>query len=347
MSHKILQSNPHRRFNPLSNKWVLVSPQRTNRPWKGKVEKEKLHQEPSYDHDCYLCPGNKRASGLINEKYQDVFVFNNDFAAIEENGTTINVQDGLFQAEAVSGNCKVICYSPDHSKTMPELDIDSIRKVIDAWCAIYDDLEQKYPWVQIFENKGEINGCSNPHPHGQVWAGSFIPDEAAREDREQKAYFETHKSPLLLDYVKQEIKLSERIVCMNDDWVALVPYWASWPFETLLLPRTAISHMTDLEDEKKKSLARILKELTTRYDNLFNCAFPYSMGWHCRPANGQRSEHWIMHAHFYPPLLRSATIQKFMVGYELMAEAQRDISPEQAAKMLQDASDIHYKLRGE
>ena len=338
---KIHQS-PHRRYNPLNDKWILVSPQRNNRPWNGKTETLTEPLGTSYDKECYLCPGNIRASGLTNNQYNGCYIFDNDYAAIQANDERISSSEPLFKSQTVNGACKVICYSPDHSKTLPELELNNLIGIINAWRTIYTDLEEKYKWVQIFENKGAINGCSNPHPHGQVWASSHLPDVVERENKNQQAYYEKNNRPLLLDYLEDEIEKNERIVCLNDDWVVLVPYWAAWPFETLLLPRTPISHMNDLKKSEIKSLAKIIKSLTTRYDNLFNTSFPYSMGWHCRPA-GDRSKHWIMHGHFYPPLLRSATVQKFMVGYELLGETQRDISAEQASNMLRQASDVHYK----
>lgn len=342
MSDETSNSNPHRRYNPLSNKWVLVSPHRGKRPWNGKVETSPPLVQASHDDDCYLCAGNTRASGAKNENYKDCFIFDNDFSALQKNEISMPPTDTLFRSEVVSGECKVLCYSPHHSKTIPEMELDGIEKIIDAWCLLYTDLEKKYQWVQIFENKGEINGCSNPHPHGQVWASSHMPGEVEQETIQQSAYFSSHNKPLLLDYLEEEIEKKERIVCINDDWVVVVPYWASWPFETLLMPRAHVTHMNDLNKKQKQSLAKILRELTIRYDNLFNISFPYSMGWHCRPSDGLTPEHWLMHAHFYPPLLRSATIQKFMVGYELLAETQRDITPEQAAEMLRNSSTIHY-----
>lgn len=343
MNDESANNNPHRRLNPLSNKWVLVSPHRGKRPWNGKVEMPSTVTQSSYVEDCYLCGGNTRASGEVNESYKDCFIFENDFPALKPKDIDKKSSETLFCSEDVSGECRVLCYSPHHSKTVPEMDLGSIEKIIDAWCNLYIELEEKHQWVQIFENKGEINGCSNPHPHGQVWASSHIPSEIEQEINQQKAYFKTHNKPLLLNYLEEEIEKKERVVCLNDDWIVVVPYWASWPFETLLMPRSHITHMTDLGDKQKRSLAKIIKELTIRYDNLFNTSFPYSMGWHSRPADGRPSDHWLMHAHFYPPLLRSATIQKFMVGYELLAETQRDITAEQAAQMLRNASSVHYK----
>ncbi len=346
MPSSTFQNEPHRRFNPLSGEWILVSPQRTTRPWQGKVEGKQAENSPGHDPECYLCPGNTRISGATNPDYTDCFVFDNDFPAIEPAGSSDKIEDTLFKAEAVSGDCKVLCYSPDHSKTLPELSTPVIKKIIDAWCDLYSDLEEKYTWVQIFENKGEINGCSNPHPHGQIWASNHIPQLINDEDKNQQEYFNKHETPMLLRYAEDEIKHYERIICMNNDWVAVVPYWAAWPFETILLPRTHITHMNVLDEEQKSSLADILKELTTRYDNLFETSFPYSMGWHGRPANSEQAEHWQLHAHFYPPLLRSATVQKFMVGYELMAEKQRDITPEKAAEMLRNVPKTHYRSCG-
>ncbi len=259
-----LLEKPHRRYNPLAGKWVLVSPQRGNRPWKGKVEELKIVSSIEYDETCYLCPGNKRISGDINDQYTNCFVFDNDFAAIEPNVDREISSDQLFRADTVNGKCKVICYSPDHSKTLPELDLEAIENIIETWCDVYTDLENSHSWVQIFENKGEINGCSNPHPHGQVWASDHLPQEAEKEDSKQAEYYKSNGAPLLFDYQKAEINIGERIVCINDDWVVVVPYWASWPFETLLLPRANISHMTELTQSQKWALAKILKELTTR-----------------------------------------------------------------------------------
>ena len=342
MSEASLNSVPHRRYNPLSDSWVLVSPHRANRPWNGKIETAPASSHVAHDADCYLCAGNKRISGVTNEIYKDCFIFDNDFSALRQSELQVQTVDPLFRAEVISGECKVLCYSPHHSKTLPEMELDGIEKIIDAWCMLYTDLEAKYQWVQIFENKGEINGCSNPHPHGQVWASNHLPSEIEQENNQQNAYFSSHNKPLLLDYLEDEIEKKERVVCLNDDWVVVVPYWATWPFETLMMPRTHVTHMTDLNKKQKQSLAAILKEMTIRYDNLFNISFPYSMGWHCRPSDGLTPGHWLMHAHFYPPLLRSATIQKFMVGYELLTETQRDITPEQAADMLRKSSPVHY-----
>lgn len=250
------------------------------------------------------------------------------------------------QANSVSGVCRVLCYSERHDLGLSLMDVEGIRAVVDAWCAQYVELEQQYCWVQVFENKGAINGCSNPHPHGQVWASDAMPSLVTREDRSQREYFDREDSVLLLDYGKREEALAERLVCANEHWLAVVPWWACWPYEMLLLPRRAVQRMVQLELDERAALAAILKELTTRYDNLFRTAFPYSMGWHGAPANAGCQQHWQLHAHFYPPLLRSATVKKFMVGYELLAEAQRDITPEQAAERLRDQAVAHYRETG-
>ena len=237
----------------------------------------------------------------------------------------------------------MICFSPDHSKTLPELPVPAIRQVIDTWCEQVAELSKDYVWVQVFENKGAAMGCSNPHPHGQIWANSFIPNELAREEQTQKQWLTDKRTPMLLDYAQKEQQSGERTVVETEHWIAVVPYWAAWPFETLLLPKAHVRRLTELSDEQKQDLALALKQLTSRYDNLFQCSFPYSMGWHGAPFTEDNMEHWQLHAHFYPPLLRSATVRKFMVGYEMLAETQRDLTPEQAAERLRAVSDIHYK----
>lgn len=322
----------HRRYNPLTGKWVLVSPHRNNRPWLGQVDPAVETPTEPHDADCYLCAGNTRANGEVNADYAGVWVFDNDFAAIGED-TIIAECSGLFRAEAASGTCRVICFSPDHSKTMPELSQPQVREIVDVWASQSAELGALYPWVQIFENKGAMMGCSNPHPHGQIWASSFLPSEAATEDQMQRAWFSEHNIPMLLQTAHQEAG-GAREICANDFWLALVPWWASWPFEALLLPRFAVQQMSQLSASQRDSLAEILRELTARYDNLFGCSFPYSMGWHGAPFVEGENAHWQLHAHFYPPLLRSATVRKFMVGFEMLAEAQRDLTPEQAAQQL-------------
>jgi UDPglucose--hexose-1-phosphate uridylyltransferase len=334
---------PHRRLNPLTADWVLVSPQRTKRPWQGQVEKLPQEKRPAYDPNCYLCPGNGRAGGAQNPNYQNTFVFTNDFAALLSDTPRIEIKDQpLIQAETVRGTCRVICYSPRHDLSMAEMTSTAIHQVVDLWAEQTLELGKRYKWVQVFENKGAIMGCSNPHPHGQIWAGDVIPNEPAKEDREQQTYFSTHGRWLLGDYLALELAEQERTVDANEDWLAVVPYWAVWPFEILLIPRRQVLRVPDLDKAERATLAQILKQILVRYDNLFETSFPYSMGWHGAPCDDQDRSHWRLHAHFYPPLLRSATIKKFLVGYEMLAEAQRDITPERAAEQLRSAAQRHY-----
>ncbi|HEI9709989.1 MULTISPECIES: galactose-1-phosphate uridylyltransferase [Serratia] len=339
--------HPHRRFNPLSGQWVLVSPHRAKRPWQGQQESVPTATLPAHDPDCFLCPGNARVTGDRNPEYRGTYVFTNDFAALmSDTPPAPDSHDPLMRSQSARGVSRVICFSPDHSKTLPELTLPALEQVVAAWQTQTEELGKHYPWVQLFENKGAAMGCSNPHPHGQVWANSFLPNEAEREDRLQHDYFREHTSPLLLDYAQREMAAGERIVVNTEHWLAVVPYWAAWPFETLLLPKTAVQRITDLSAAQSRDLALALKKLTSRYDNLFQCSFPYSMGWHGAPFNGADNRHWQLHAHFYPPLLRSASVRKFMVGYEMLAETQRDLTAEQAAERLRAVSDIHYREAG-
>lgn len=336
--------HPHRRFNPLTGQWVLVSPHRAKRPWQGQQEAIIDDNKPKYDPTCFLCPGNKRITGDINPSYYDTFVFTNDFSALmADTPSSPTSSDPLFQLQSARGTSRVVCFSPDHSKSMPELSIMAIEKVIKTWIEQQTELGESYPWVQVFENKGAAMGCSNPHPHGQIWANSFIPNEVEREDRQQHNYFQQHDSNMLVDYAERELCDKERVVIESKHWLVVVPFWATWPFETLLLPKMHIARMTKLSLIQQQDLAVVLKKLTSRYDNLFKCSFPYSMGWHGAPFVANKTEYWQLHAHFYPPLLRSATVKKFMVGYEMLAEVQRDLTAEQAAQRLRDVSDIHYK----
>ncbi|MCK5430713.1 MAG: UDP-glucose--hexose-1-phosphate uridylyltransferase [Anaerolineales bacterium] len=338
--------HPHRRHNPLTGEWVQVSPHRTKRPWRGQVEKNPPEVLPPYDPNCYLCPGNERAGGLRNPHYDNTFVFTNDFASLLPD--TPPAGDGdltLLRTQSVQGTCRVICFSPRHDLTLPEMPVEHIRQVVDVWAEQVSQLGQRYRWVQVFENKGAMMGSSNPHPHGQIWALDSLPNEPAKEERKQRAYFAEHTRPLLLDYTQLESQQLERVVIENEHWLAVVPYWAIWPFETLLLPRRHILRLPDLEQTERESLSDILKRLLTRYDNLFETSFPYSMGWHGAPTDQDEYPHWQLHAHFYPPLLRSATVKKFMVGYEMLAEAQRDLTPEQAAARLRESTEVHYKER--
>ncbi|MEO8350446.1 MAG: UDP-glucose--hexose-1-phosphate uridylyltransferase [Chthoniobacteraceae bacterium] len=336
--------HPHRRRNVLTGDWVLVSPHRTQRPWQGRNEEVGGDYRPPHDPNCYLCARNTRANGEQNPDYRNTFAFVNDFAALLPESVEADApEDPLFHAEPVRGTCRVICFSPRHDLTLARMAVQDIRQVVETWAAQTIELGRDWRWVQVFENKGGVMGCSNPHPHGQIWASDEIPNEIAKEDREQRKYFETHGAPLLIDYAQRESQRAERIVVENEHWLAVVPYWAVWPFETLLLPKRSVMRLPDLDDAERDALAEILRRLLTRYDNLFSTSFPYSMGWHGAPFDTRNHEHWQLHAHFYPPLLRSAVVKKFMVGYEMMAEPQRDLTPEAAASRLRELSEIHYQ----
>lgn len=343
-------SAPHRRQNLLTGDWVLVSPHRTQRPWQGREEDEPRHEDrPPYDPDCYLCPGNARAGGATNPDYPGVFVFDNDFASLKPDtpDTTAEI-GGLLRARGEAGTCRVICFSPRHDLTLPQMDAASIRKVIDVWAREYEDLGSR-PYVnhvQIFENRGQLMGSSNPHPHGQIWAQRSIPGEVTKETRRLREHFEVHGRSLLGDYLRLELERGERIVLENEGFVALVPFWAVWPFETLIIPREHRRSLLDLTQLERDQLADVVRRLTIRYDNLFRTSFPYSAGFHQAPTDGQEHPEWHLHMHFYPPLLRSATVKKFMVGYEMLGEPQRDITPEAGAARLRSLSATHY-LEGE
>ena len=349
---KVLADAPHRRLNQLTGEYVLVSPHRTKRPWQGKVEKRADASRPEYDPTCYLCPGNKRAGDAITPAYTDTFVFTNDFAALLPDtpldAVVINgANPDLFSAQGVQGTCRVICFSPRHDLSLAEMQVPAIRKVVDLWSDQTRELGERYHWVQIFETKGAITGTSNAHPHGQIWASNFLPNEAKKEDTQQRAYYQKHQQPLLLDYARNELELGERVVVENEHWVVVVPFWAYWPFETLVLPRRHVKRMTDLTPDERDALASILKRMLTRFDNLFETSFPYCSGWHGAPGGTTDDAHWQLHGHYYPPLLRSATVQKFVASYEWLAEAQRDITAEQAAERLRVLSDTHYKQANE
>ncbi|HLA97555.1 MAG TPA: UDP-glucose--hexose-1-phosphate uridylyltransferase [Anaerolineales bacterium] len=339
---------PHRRYNPLIGEWVLVSPQRAQRPWQGQVEKSSAAGLPAYDPHCYLCPGNPRAGGAQNPPYANTYVFTNDYPALlPELHATPGAAHPLLQSQSQPGTCRVVCFSPRHDLSLAEMECGDIRLIIDLWADQVSELGQDYGWVQVFENKGEIMGCSNPHPHGQIWASKHLPNQARREDQQQRLYLAAQRQPLLLEYAELEAAHEDRLVILDDHWLAVVPYWAVWPFETLLLPRRPVLRLPDLADTERESLAGILKRLLVRYDNLFETAFPYSMGWHEAPTEAGDFSHWQLHAHFYPPLLRSAEVKKFMVGYEMLDEPQRDLTPEQAAARLRSLPEMHYKARGE
>lgn len=331
-------AGPHRRYNPLLDEWVLVSPGRLDRPWQGQVEPPPDERLPEYDPSCSLCPGNARAGGAVNPPYTGTFVFDNDFPALAWSAAGEAESEGLLVARPERGLCRVVCFSPRHDLTMARMDEAAIRAVVDCWAEEAAALGARagIGYVQIFENKGALMGCSNPHPHGQIWATEHVPVIPARKDAAQRAHLARHGRDLLGDYLAEELAARERLVCENAHWVVVVPFWAVWPFETIVVPRRRVSALADLEDEERDALASILKALNARYDALFACSFPYSMGWHGRPAGAGDAPHWRLHAVYLPPLLRSATIRKFLVGYELTAEPQRDLTAEEAARRLRD-----------
>ena len=334
-----LQNDAHRRFNPLSGEWILVSPHRTKRPWQGKTEQPAAEKRPEYDPGCYLCPGNERAGGARNPAYTETFVFDNDYAALLP-GIALEKIDrgGLLTAETERGLCRVLCYSPRHDLTLGNMENDAVRRVVDSWTDQYAELGA-LPWirhVQIFENNGAMMGASNPHPHGQIWAEEQIPNEPAKETSRQLRHWRERKSCLLCDYLALENSQEERIVCRNDSFTVLVPFWAVWPYETILLACAHRGALTDLTPKEQDDLADILPRLIRAYDRVFDSPFPYSMGFHQRPTDKEDHPEWHFHAHFYPPLLRSPTIRKFMVGYEMLAQPQRDINPESAAERLRN-----------
>jgi UDPglucose--hexose-1-phosphate uridylyltransferase len=338
----------HTRYNPLTGDWILVSPHRTKRPWQGKVEKINEEQRPTYDPKCYLCPGNERAGGVNNPNYENVFVFQNDFSALLPDAPEGEYRNGeLFQAKSESGFCKVICFSPRHDLTVPEMEVAEIRKVVDVWCREYQEIGSLdyINHVQIFENKGDIMGCSNPHPHGQIWAQTTVPVEPSKEGKMQLAYFEKHGRTLLANYVAEELKSGERVLVENDHFVAVVPFWGTWPYEGMIVSKRAVQNLAQLTDDERTALADCYKKLTVMYDNLFEVSFPYSAGIHQSPTDGKDHPEWHLHMHFYPPLLRSASVKKFMVGYEMMANPQRDITPEQSAQKLRELPKQHYKIQ--
>ncbi len=344
-----LFSAPHRRLNALTGDWVLNSPHRTQRPWQGQVEKTPPDQRPAYDPACYLCPGNTRAGGVHNPGYTSTFVFDNDYAALLATTAPEKWEAAdLLVAQAERGICRVVCFSPRHDLTLAQMDRPDIRRVVDVWSDQYEELGA-VPWVkhvQVFENRGAMMGASNPHPHGQIWADETIPLEPSKEMRQCSAYTAKAGYCLLCDYLTFELKMQTRVVCANDHFVVIVPFWAVWPFETLLLSRRHVNTITDLNSDERDGLADIMKRLLIRYDNVFEISFPYSMGFHQRPTDQLPHAELHLHAHYYPPLLRSATVRKFMVGYEMLSQPQRDITPEQAADRLRAMSEIHYTQPG-
>ncbi len=338
-----LEDAPHRRFNPLKGEWVLVSPHRNKRPWQGRTEAQSTDVKRTHDPKCYLCAGNTRINGEVNPDYKGPYVFTNDFPALLEEMDETVTSDPLFTAQSVKGTARVICFSHRHDLTLAEMDQGDIRNVVDLWATQLDDLSETYNWVAIFENKGALMGCSNPHPHGQIWASDFIPNEVETEDAHQMEYSAKHGSNLLVDYAAREAADGARTVVENHHWIAVVPFWATWPYEILLLPKRHVLRLTDLSNQERDDLAQVLSALTIRYDNLFETEFPYSMGWHGAPFGQDTVDHWQLHAHFYPPLLRSASVRKFLVGYEMLAEAQRDLTAETAAAQLRGLAPYHYK----
>ena len=343
-----LQDYPHKRYNILTGEWILVSPHRTERPWQGKTEDVQDEKLPEYDPNCYLCPGNTRAGGAKNPDYTETFVFINDFSALlpDIKEEEIN-KDPLLTSKSEKGICKVICFSPRHDLALAKMGIEDIKKVVDVWVKEYKEIgsNKDMNYVQIFENRGAIMGCSNPHPHGQIWADSSVPVMPEKETEKQKKYLEKNKRCLLCDYIELELKEKERIILDNDSFIILVPFWAFWPFEVMILPKKHLTCISGMDEKHRLDLADAMRRIGVRFDNLFKANFPYSMGFHQKPTDYQEHAEWHFHIHYYPPLLRSATVRKFMVGYEMLAMPQRDITAESSAQRLRALSEIHYTLK--
>jgi len=345
MMQNQLFEHPHRRFNPLTREWILVSPHRMKRPWQGLVEKPPQPAAVAYDPECYLCPGNARAGGARNPDYRSTFVFDNDFPGLLPAIPATEHNDrGLLVARTEKGICRVVCFSERHDLTLGLMSEQEIRKVLDIWVQQYRELGN-IPWInhgQIFENRGAIMGASNPHPHCQIWANANLPNQVEKERQSQLEYGAQHNSCLLCDYLELELQQEQRIVCRNQHFVVLVPFWAIWPFEVMLLSVRHLGAMDALTETELNSLAEIVRRLCVRYDNLFAVPFPYTMGFHQQPTDGSGHPEWHFHAHYYPPLLRSATVPKFMVGYEMLGSPQRDLTPEAAAERLRALSEVHF-----
>jgi len=336
-----LAEDPHRRLNALTNEWVLVSPHRATRPWQGEVAAAPATSEPAYDPTCYLCPGNTRAGGIRNPAYATTFVFENDFAALQPNMAAARLDvdgKGLLVAESEAGICRVMCFSPRHDLTLATMTLDEIEPVVRTWVRQFRELRDRAEinHVQIFENRGAMMGASNPHPHCQIWATASLPEQPAKELLTQRSYFDTHQRCLLCDYVALEAQQRARVIWENDGFVVLVPFWAVWPFEILVCSRRHMGSMNEFTDEEVLSLSEIVQRVSSTYDKVFGVPFPYSMGFHQSPADDSKHPEWHFHAHYYPPLLRSATIRKFMVGFEMLGTPQRDITPEVAAERLRE-----------
>lgn len=340
--------HPHRRYNPLLDEWILVSPQRALRPWQGQNETVPEDNRPEHDPECYLCAGNLRSNGVRNDHYTDCYVFDNDFPALLKDEVSFEPgENALFRQKPERGINRVVCFSPKHNLTLAEMEQDEIAKVIELWKTQYLELGSHdfINHVQIFENKGSVMGCSNPHPHGQIWAQSSLPTQVTRTQNNLKSYYDKNKRSLLQDYLGQELASKERIVFENDHFAALVPFWATWPYEILVVSKRHFGSIPAMTKEETAAFAEILKVVTVKYDNLFQTSFPYSAGIHQAPTDRIPHPEWHFHMHFYPPLLRSATVKKFMVGYEMLGEAQRDLTPEQSAKLLRDLPIVHYKVK--
>ena len=346
MEKFVLTDHPHRRYNPLLDEWILVSPQRAKRPWQGQNEAISDEKKPEYDETCYLCPGNHRITGGTNPNYESCYVFDNDFPALLKDEVSSDLeQEDLFKINPERGINRVICFSPKHNVTLAEMQVPEIENVVRVWKEQYLELGaiSYINHVQIFENKGSVMGCSNPHPHGQIWAQSSLPTQVKRTQDNLLKYFQKTGKSLLKDYLESELQKKERIIAENEHFVLLVPFWATWPYETMIISKRHFSSIAEITEEEIKSYAEMIQIITVKYDNLFKTSFPYSAGIHQAPTDGLDHEEWHFHMHFYPPLLRSATVKKFMVGYELLAEAQRDLTAEQSAEILRNLSTQHYK----
>lgn len=340
--------HPHRRYNPLLDEWILVSPHRAKRPWQGQSETVIEEQRPQHDASCYLCAGNVRANGVKNDNYNDCYVFENDYSALLKDDVFFEKEDTLlFQQKPERGINKVVCFSPNHALTLAEMNVEAIEKVVQTWTKQYIELGNYdfINYVQIFENKGSIMGCSNPHPHGQIWAQSSLPTQVERTQKNLRSYFDKNKKSLLQDYLEMELKKQERLVSENEHFAVVVPFWATWPYETMIISKRHFGTIIAMSQEERSAFAEIIKTITVKYDNLFETSFPYSAGIHQAPTDRVAHPEWHFHMHFYPPLLRSASVKKFMVGYEMLGEAQRDITPEQSAAILRHLPNIHYKTK--